>query len=358
MLNVTIYGKPSYNFEYLKSLLIKESKNAGIDVKLNEVTETSEFISNQVFRIPAIKINNELRCSNENDIVNFGKEVSKWLLSTENYGHLKKIIVPVDLKNNTESAIKYAIKLAEKLNGMIQLVHVFHPVPKSNDEIDDVYINQEQTKRSKLNNLTSKYNEILDDSKSPILLETKFLIGGAAERLIEISKRENTIIVMENVSDSNPLKKLFGSVSTKVASDAHCPVLIIPKDYKFRSTNKIAYCSSTESRDAAIYPRLIEMARAQNSELHILHFKDGKIFNEEINLELWKSFYPSELIHFQNLDGENFKDQIENYCIANTIDVLSMSTELRPLINSIFHKSVTKKMITNTKIPLLIFHKT
>ena len=60
MVNLTLYGKPTSTFEYLKMSLLSEAKAKGIHLHIAEVSDTDAFVTEQLMSIPSIKIDNDV----------------------------------------------------------------------------------------------------------------------------------------------------------------------------------------------------------------------------------------------------------------------------------------------------------
>ncbi|MDA8692460.1 hypothetical protein N9L92_00245 [Saprospiraceae bacterium] len=79
MINLTLYGKHSSNYEYLKSQVLDIAKDAGIKLRLREIKDVNAFVSKSLTRIPSIEINNRLVINNV-DIDAYLQEVNLVLL--------------------------------------------------------------------------------------------------------------------------------------------------------------------------------------------------------------------------------------------------------------------------------------
>jgi len=359
MIDLTIYGTPSSTYEYMKTLVQRQAMKAGIDVRLNEINNTSRFIKDNVLSIPAFKIGNELKTRNGGDLNTFVREVSFWLLKKENFGNMKKVLVPIDFSETSENAIDFAQKISNKLNGVIKLQHVYHPSPVEANELTYLDPEIESIKRKRLDTYASKLNEtwIGDDSERPII-DKEFKKGLAADEIIAFSESEgDNMIVMGSTGSSGSLKNLFGSVSTKVARNAKCPVLLVPSKYKYKPIQHIAYMSEDAELDAIVMPKVIEMAKPFNAKISIIHCDDGREYDALKLLDMWTQFYPTDQIAIEIIKGCTRLEGINNFIGNQEVDLVAMSTQQRTVWSELFHDSLTKRMAINTTVPLYILHK-
>ena len=54
--------------------------------------------------------------------------------------------------------------------------------------------------------------------------------------------------------------------------------------------------------------------------------------------------------------GHTVAEGLNDYAVRHRIDLIVMARPNRDFWENIFHKSVTKAMALNTKLPILIFH--
>ena len=204
-------------------------------------------------------------------------------------------------------------------------------------------------------------NPIINDfGKEDLFVDYQVIQGFAADEIIEASSAlENSMIVMGSTGNSKIQKKLFGSVSIKVAKSSQRPVLLIPYDLKFKPWNNILYCSNDLNLDTAVFNKLVDHAKIFNSDIHLIHANTDSSPNySELNLiKLYQNFYSKDKIHFSQLDCESPIEAIQNYSEEHDIDIIASATQDRGFVNELFHKSFTKELALKANLPLLIYHK-
>lgn len=152
------------------------------------------------------------------------------------------------------------------------------------------------------------------------------------------------------------MKKIFGSVSTKVAKNSESPVLIIPPEVKFQEINTLVYCAASSKEPAHSLEFVTEWARQFEANVDILHIFDSHSPSEQEILNFWGTFYPVEKLNVHIVDGLSKKESITQYCEENPADMIAMSTRNRNFFQDLFHDSLSKKMAIYTTKPLLIIH--
>ena len=154
--------------------------------------------------------------------------MKSWVLNTDCSFHLlsimkekMKVLVPYDGSNNSKKAVTEAIDLAKKYNGSITLLHVHwdHGATTTYDGIevrDQASIKLYKDVETELKSSGVKY--MLHSENDP----------NAPDVILSTAKRENIdTIVIGSRGMGGARAWLLGSVSSKVAAEAQCPVIIV-----------------------------------------------------------------------------------------------------------------------------------
>ncbi len=90
--------------------------------------------------------------------------------------------------------------------------------------------------------------------------------------------------------------------------------------------------------------------------IHFVHVNENATNgskNTAIHFEQWfKAGAPEIAFHLVNIDHKDVFSGLNAYARQHQIDLMVMATAHRSFIKDLFHKSITKKMVFNTKIPL------
>ncbi|AXI39503.1 universal stress protein [Bacillaceae bacterium ZC4] len=135
----------------------------------------------------------------------------------------KKILVPMDGSAHSTRALEHAVKLAKTVGSeKITILHV------NNLRFTEQYYFVDISKLIDEENeaILKPAIEFLTESNVPH--ETHIFQGEPATIITDYAKEhEYSIIVMGSAGKGALKATLLGSVSRKVAQEAHCPVLII-----------------------------------------------------------------------------------------------------------------------------------
>jgi len=207
-----------------------------------------------------------------------------------------KLLVPVDFSDYSLNALKYAIKLGEKLPSEITLAHCFPEIVDESDlglpagtEVKDPkkLIREERDKEKNwLEDLKRKTEqELTTEQKQNIKIKTRY---DSLHKLISLISPFKTII--------------YGIQFNTVKPDKWDK----EKLNEFRN-----YCAGT---------------------------------------------YRNHKIEADILYSDNFLEDLDKFIKEKGIDIIAMTRKKRNLISSLFHPSITRKILFHTNIPLLVFH--
>jgi nucleotide-binding universal stress UspA family protein len=273
---------------------------------------------------------------------------------------MKTILVPTDLSITADYAIKYAVSIANYFDASIILYHAFIP-------FESRFYPIEQSKKENLqleNNLLKRLSKI----KESILKTDKNLSvsihvdkGPESISLIEFSQEKKIDLIIMGTTGASGLKEvIIGSFTAEIMIKAPCPVLAIPKNYKFKIPEKISYASVLHSDDSFAIKFLIEFNNEFNGEIKIIHIDDDEQISasEEIEFAKYREKIEKEFegipMQFQHIAAKDILKALLNKSIKDKIDIMAISPSKREgFWDRLRKKSLTKTIAYQIPIPLL-----
>jgi len=286
-----------------------------------------------------------------------------------------KLLVPVDFSDYSLNALKYAIKLGEKLSSEITLAHCFPEIVDESDlgipagtEVEDPQklIREERAKEKNwLEELKrNTEQEFTTEQKQNIKIKARFEIGYAEDVLLAISEDlKPDVIVMGTKSKDETIKELLGSVTSDVIKKARVPVLTIPADSEIDidKISNILFVTDFSEVDYDSLHKLINLISPFKTIIYGIQFntvKPDKWDKEKLNefRNYCAGTYRNHKIEADILYSDNFLEDLDEFIKEKGIDIIAMTRRKRNLISSLFHPSITRKILFHTNIPLLVFH--
>jgi nucleotide-binding universal stress UspA family protein len=149
---------------------------------------------------------------------------------------ITKILVAIDGSEHADKALDFALDLAEKYSATITLVNVFqapmfsYPIvgylaePAYPDTWEDFFKEIKAANEKILSKALKRAKELKPDLKISTVLKE----GRPADEIVKTAKEENFDLIVMGHRGLGRVKEFFlGSVSDRVADEAHCPVLIV-----------------------------------------------------------------------------------------------------------------------------------
>ncbi len=358
---IELLGIGSSKDRLLKANLVNALEELKLDLPIHEVKDIDKLMKYDITGIPALVINGHVVFQKVVPKVEDLKIALSILLKDENPGiNIKKIVVPTDFSETADNALQFALDMAKEVQAEVQVVHIHSPAlngPSAPKLVEEPGLQYKQSLLDMLTKPPLGQKEISEDQK--YISKTSLIKGFVAEEIQKLSEDSKTdIIIMGTRGQSGLMEKLFGSISLEVARKANCPVLLVPEEAQFKGFQKIVYASNYHPAEETVLPTIIDFARPFNSMLHIAHIDEQKQ-----NKYFVQSNYLGQIskdsnitIKLTTIESENILKGLNRYAEEQKTDLMVMATIQRTFLNQLFHKSITQRMVYNTKIPLLVLH--
>ncbi len=284
-----------------------------------------------------------------------------------------RILVPVDFSDYAFNALKYALKLGEEMPSEIMLTHCFPEVfdekdievPEGTLDIGKIIQQKRESERKAIEEIIEKtkagFNE---NQRKNISLKLYFEIGYAEDILLNLSSELSPdVIVMGTKSKGETIKELLGSVTSDVVRKAPVPVLTIPSEsnINLNRINNILFITDFSGTDYKSLHKLILLITPFKTLIHCIKVNTStpdKWDKDKMNKfgGYCATTYRNHSIKTGILYGENFINTLDKFIKDNSIDIIAMTRRKRNIISSLFHPSISRKILFHTNIPLLVFN--
>ncbi len=262
---------------------------------------------------------------------------------------MRKVLVPTDFSPVSKNALLYGLNLYENSDTVFDVVHVYHPsFDPVQPEILDSSLGLENVKRESMKSLVESVHDIA--VKNNVTLNSKIEIGFTIEKLVELS-REYDLIIMGSTGLDSILNKIFGGISSDVAAKAECPVLLVPAKVKFTPLKKIIYACDFDGVDERILNKVVAFAKRYDASIRFVHIQNrDKEFSFTLSDDLDVNYSVSIV------EAESVREGISTYIKEENANMVIMATKHRSFWEKIIHKSHTKEFALTTEVPLLVYH--
>ena len=270
------------------------------------------------------------------------------------------ILVPTDFSSLSKIAIQYAVKMANKIDGNITLLHVITNVaePIRSDlsqrikSVERDIITKAEKDFAPLLKEMEKYNK----TDHPIVY--KIQKGDSFSRTIRSFAKKNRsgLIVMGTRGANGVAKYVLGSNTVSVLDASPVPVLAVPEHADFKTFKNVVYASDLKHFQKEV-KAMLPYLKIFDSTLHVFHVAEKGKDIEELQLSvknsLKKADYRKSTVTIES--GKKVDAAIDSFVHKLKGDLITMFTHKQNFYEKLFSRSITKKMAFQSKVPLLAY---
>jgi nucleotide-binding universal stress UspA family protein len=262
------------------------------------------------------------------------------------------LLILTDFSDAAFRAAEYAFNLAGQLGvekvilynayrTIAQGTEFWVPAPKIDNQI---YIDTMEALgliHDQLQNLVSNNNIQLE-----LLAEDVYL----PERINTLCADRHIDLVAMGVSGKSNLETLFmGSNTSQVLKVSEYPVLIVPKETIVgKPVESIAFATDQEIFTPRTIGRLTGLLGKLNPVVYVVDMAGDRRSDDWIP-DVLKSYHPK---FFRVEQGDLVKGALE-YANQEKISMIITVPQSQSLLSSIFHKSLSKELAYNARLPLI-----
>ncbi|WP_142783243.1 universal stress protein [Changchengzhania lutea] len=275
---------------------------------------------------------------------------------------MTRILLPTDFSNNSFNAIDYALELFRDSPCEFYI----HNVQKASSFItDDMLI---------VSASTTIYNTIIKAAKQSIaniISRAEGKYKNKKHTFFASVDYDNFIDSINQITEKTPIdliimgtkgaagieKVVFGSNTVRVIQRCKAPVLVIPKDSKFKEVKNIAVINSfSTSYDLKTLKPLSEIHRILSSNIKVVHvnYEQNRTPHQTQNIDSIKELCHATSEDFLNSTNTNLFETVQEFIINNDVDMLAMVGEKHTFLERLFKRHAVETFAYKIDIPLLI----
>lgn len=277
---------------------------------------------------------------------------------------MKTILIPTDFSDNAGDALDYALHLFADSACRIHIVNVVDvtvvpsEIPVSNVDIIGPRLEDARSSMEALKEYGKQYAE--NKAKSPLEITTEVAIGTIAHSIKEAAEEVNADLIIMGTQgiEHNMVEKVVGTVSTAVLNSAPCPVILVPKDYKFKAIDNMIFATNLDSGDPYELWRATQVIKPHTGQIRCVYVaKDiGKLDSKK--LEDFANYFvehsPSLQTIFNVEEGKSLEATLADYAETYDSELIIMHRSKKSFLDRLFTSRHTEKMASWITIPLLV----
>jgi nucleotide-binding universal stress UspA family protein len=291
---------------------------------------------------------------------------------------VRRILVPVDFSERSIKAANYALELARTLKAEIKLLHVwfnssgetfiFNEMFAFQTNLEPVMREMEKDALRQLNDLSETLlQRVRAERMRGVSVKVDLVRGSTIESILEIAREyQPGLIVMGTRGKNKDSLQFLGSTASKLLSKSKVPVMVIPEGYDinhFYVPHHLAYITHFDEDDFFALHRLLTFIRPFKPKVYCLHIQsDTDPLFDRLRMKQLRNYfqtsYASIEIECGLIETADPIDAVEMFVKEKKIDVIALMMRRRNLLEKLFEPSLTKQLLFQSNIPLLVFRET
>lgn len=266
---------------------------------------------------------------------------------------MKKILVPTDFSDNANNALQYAINIGNFFEAEIHLLNIYE-VRSTTGSFKSVreYI-LEDVERDIFNTI-QKYKPSISGNTT---LVGRGVEGSTVDVICSIATHEHFDLIVMGTQGASGLKEIFlGSKTSGVMKNSEAPLLAIPNDVQYKPIKDIVFPVDTGIvADRKLLRPMLELVDSYHSSVKVLHLETEKT---EEQYDPGIDFLLAGINHSYHsiMSADTINNLVNQFVIEEEADMICMIRRERNFWDNMFHRSVTKKEIFDSPVPLLVLH--
>ena len=289
---------------------------------------------------------------------------------------IKKILVPVDFSEQSTNACNYALSLANKLKADIKLLHAYFIPVVSGDPYFDSYSFQfdinnlaDTLVKEGKSQMKKLVTELKDRSKkeqfTDIHISSSLIQGIATDVILNYSDEYKPGLIVIGTRGTNPNgSEIIGSVTKKIIAKSTVPVFAIPQKSVYvgiKYLHRVLFATNYDESDISSMRKLMNLISPFEMKIYCVHIAaDGDDPLDHAKMEGIKKRFLEEFsdtdIVCEIIEQDDVLQGLEDYIDEKDIDLIALTTHKRGMIERLFTRSLTRKMLFHSNVPLLVFH--
>lgn len=261
-----------------------------------------------------------------------------------------KILILIDLGEETPSLLRYGFQLAQTLKANVWVQHIYYIPP---DLVGEVFIPSEALKKYE-KKVFREFKKLKKGTLSEIA-EPHFIVshGDLVEKANQLIDQENIDLVVVGNQGGGLSTNILGSNTLKLIHHAHCQVLSVPKQAEFKPFMRMAFATDWQDTSATLLQRIKDFVQLFNAHLDIIHVSE-KHERREVSIEVTGMADLSHTFYYHW--AKDVEEGLQQHVAEYQNDLIVLIPHHHDFFDRLFRRSVTRQMVFHSHVPLLTLH--
>lgn len=269
------------------------------------------------------------------------------------------MLILTDFSSIALNALGYAVALCQQLKtSRIILYHSYEYIPNAFTAVPPLPVYSHEDSIQKLTELKNQIQHLVPENTVIDILGNDRPLLKTVKALVK--QEEIGLVVMGIKGKSNLDQMLIGSNTITVAKECTAPLLIVPLEAEFDIIQKVVFACDLKKVSTTTPVNAIKIFIHQlEAKLFILNVNHSKdYYDPDIAGDLadLHNLWDNEKPLYYYIQAEDISTGIVEFATEHQIQLILTVPKVYGFFDSIFHRSVTKKLAYHTHLPLLLFN--
>lgn len=269
------------------------------------------------------------------------------------------ILIPTDFSDSAAAAIRYAAALATNTKtGKLVLYNTYAMPPVTNSDISFSFVEMDGLRRLSEEELQRSKALAVSLCPPDVQVETLSDYGFVEQQINDAVQKEHADLIIMGIEDMSALEEvLAGSSAMHIVHHTHTPVLMVPPNAKWQPIKNIAWaCDYKNLNKTTPVWSIKPFLQATGARLHVVHNDPEHKQSDEAlaaSRQQIQEWFTGVEVTFALSEEKDLKEAINQYVIANRIDMLVAISKKHNWLEGLFAPSHTKQLAFSAHVPVL-----
>ncbi|MGF1556766.1 universal stress protein [Paucihalobacter sp.] len=262
------------------------------------------------------------------------------------------ILVPTDFSERANNALDQAIHLASKINAELVIYHVYHrPLAEESHKFTLTDLEKKIDKQFK-----QLVENIPGLKKIPHAFKKE--LGVSVDNIANKVNSNGIDMLVMATKGAKGINEIWGTKTAKIIKMIETPVIVIPDNTSLKHIKKVALACDYSLKindDSIVFLTNLGQKLGFSIDVVTLNREEKTMTKKEHeNRDHLIKQMSNVKTSFAFTQHPHIDKGIMEYSKANNIDAVVVLSKNYSFIESLFHESLTDKMVFNSPIPLMV----
>lgn len=271
---------------------------------------------------------------------------------------MKTIIMATDFSDVADNAANYAADMASAIGADLVLLHIYQ-IPVAYLEVP-IATEQDGSREDAETKLDLLRHQLAMRAAGKLHIKSRFEVGAFFPTLDHICEEIKPYAVVMGSQGSTAAQRVFlGGHTVYAMKHLLWPLITVPPFARFSQIKKICLaCDFKKIADSTPIDEVKTLVKDMRAELHVVQFNKDDSYHSDEAIETGLKLRELLAIlnpHYHLITGQSTDESIIGFVENNDIDLLITLPKRRGLLNQLIHRSVSKRIILHSHIPVMSF---